>query len=150
MNTVKNTMLQHALEKCWATTPPARPNFTQISEEFDVKRTTLRNHYNRSQLENPVAPDGRRHLSQTQEDVLLEQIDFLALRKIFYTPAVLRNMAAEITGQIPSSSWSRRFINRHHDRVRCLIVQGMEATRHTAEYKPTFDAYFDLLSLYSH
>ena len=118
--------------------------------EFDVKRFTLRDNYNRSLQGGCSTTDGRSALSEDQEKVLLEQIGFLALRGIFYTPVVLRNMAAVITGKMPSASWARRFVEKHRESLSCLISQGMESTRHTAEYRPTFDAYFDLVSGHSH
>ncbi|EIW70259.1 hypothetical protein TREMEDRAFT_29569, partial [Tremella mesenterica DSM 1558] len=138
--------LTAALLDCHKVTPPSIPNFSVIAKEHNIVRTTLSRNYYRS-LCDPL-PDKRSnnaHLDEHQEAVLVKRILELGKRRLYPTPAILRNMAYEICDTLPSSKWATRFIDRHKDKLRCMKVYGMEKSRHTAEYRPIFEEYFDIL-----
>lgn len=135
-----------ALEACHQHQGPTRPNFSAIAHLHSVDRKTLQRHYDRSLQPHLHLEDSRCLLSKEQEGVLLDHLERLGKRHLFITPAVLRNMATEITQHQPSDSWARKFVKKHGDRVKCMVVGGMEASRHAAEYQPVFDKWFDLVS----
>ncbi|EIW72019.1 hypothetical protein TREMEDRAFT_58164 [Tremella mesenterica DSM 1558] len=137
--------LTAALLDCHRVAAPTVPNFSAIAKEHNVVRTTLSRHYYKSLHDIP--PDGRSnqaHLDEHEEAVLVKRVLELGKRRLYPTPAILRNMAYEICGTLPSSKWATRFIDRHKDKIKCMRVHGMEKSRHAAEYKPIFEEYFDI------
>ncbi|EIW65542.1 hypothetical protein TREMEDRAFT_66455 [Tremella mesenterica DSM 1558] len=138
--------LTAAVLDCHKVIPPKVPNFSTIAKEHNVVRTTLSRNYYKSLHEIP--PDGRSnqsHLDEHEEAVLVKRVLELGKRRLYPTPAILRNMAYEICGTLPSSKWATCFIDRHKDQIKCMRVHGMEKSRHTAEYKPIFEEYFDIV-----
>ena len=87
----------------------------------------------------------RRLLDDHQEIELLKRLDIMAAKRLYPTPTILRNMAQEIVGQIPGKKWAAGFVKRHGDKITVIRVEGMEKSRHTAEYRPVFEDYFDLV-----
>ncbi|EIW72659.1 hypothetical protein TREMEDRAFT_58826 [Tremella mesenterica DSM 1558] len=142
---MKDSALLAALADCHKSTPPNRPNFSEIARQHQINRRTLQRNYDSSLQPQLVSVDHRALLTEAQEQVLLEHVESLGKRHLYPTPAILRNMAAEIINHRPSASWASKFIKKHEGRVKCMVIGGMEASRHAAEYRPAFEDYFDQL-----
>ena len=56
-------------------------------------------------------------------------------------------MVGEICGTTASRGWASSFLRQRKHAYKSLIVTGMERSRHTAEYRPVFEHYFDQVRL---
>lgn len=119
-----------APQSCHAHQGPTCPNFTAIARQHSVNRQTLRRHYDRAIHPNQQADDNRSLLSKEQEGVILEYLERLGKQHLFITPVILPNIVAKITQHRPCDSWARHFVKKHHERIKCMVVGGMEASRH--------------------
>ena len=140
-----------AFEECNIAALAKAPNFTQIAAKHALNRVTLSRRWRSARSsETPAGPrTGCELLNEPQREVLFKRMDFLARRNIWPTMAIIRNLAAEILGNDhprPGKCWAQRFVKRYSQRCRCIIVSGMEKSRHTAEYAPVFEHFFDLVS----
>ena len=143
---MSDSVLLAALAACHQDNQDSRPNFSRIAQEHQVDRNTLRRQYEKSLR--PITPkdDPRSLLSLAQEKVVLDYLEYMGKRNLFVTPQILRNLVQSLVGVLPSESWARRFIARHSGTIKTMVVGGMEAVRHSAEYRPVFEAWFDLVS----
>lgn len=142
----KEARMLAALGDCHNSPDSTRPNFSRIAETHTLDRNTLRRHFDRSLL--PISPikDTRSLLSPIEENVIISYLEGLSKRNFFVTPTILRNIVCTMTGKSPCQSWARKFVQRHKEKVKVIKVGGMEASRHAAEYEPTFKHWFDLVS----
>ena len=58
---------------------------------------------------------------------------------------MIQNFASEIAKERVSEAWVTRFINRNHDHLVSKWATGMDATRHKADSREKYEAYFELL-----
>jgi hypothetical protein len=58
---------------------------------------------------------------------------------------MIRNFASEIASESASDAWVTRFLHRNHEHLTSKYTLGMDATRHRADSKSKYEAYFKLL-----
>ena len=123
-----------ALEKCRETGSEKSPNFSAISREFEIGRSTLSRHYHAGSNGDTVKSDHAYEelLDEAQRHLLIQRSRILAQRGLYPTPAILRNLAGEIAGRRPGHDWPSRFLEKYGSDFISVVIQGMEKSRHTA------------------
>lgn len=142
-----NVQFIAALDKCHSIKPLEQINFAAIAREFGICRTTLSRRYRAGSTANAKKNESKSGelLDEAQRHLLLERLWILARRGLYPTPAILRNLAGEIAGRRPGHNWPSRFLKKYGADFKSVVIQGMEPFHHTAEYRPVFEDYFNLV-----
>jgi hypothetical protein len=88
----------------------------------------------------------RQCLTDTQERILIDRINYLSQRQMPPTSHIVRNLAEEIRGAPVGKNWTGQFIRRHKDELKSMYLRNIDNLRVTAEYRPMFELFFDTVS----
>jgi len=88
----------------------------------------------------------RQCLTNEQERVLIDRINYLSERQMPPTSRIVRNLAEEIKGEPVGKNWTGQFIHRHKDELKSMYLRNIDNLRVVAEYAPSFELFFDTVS----
>ena len=123
------------------------PNFTQISEKFGIKQTTLIRRF-KGLCTSRVEATSLHHklLTNTQEEALINQINKLIARGLPLTSHIVKNLAEEIIGREVNKNWTAYFVKRYSIRLKSLYLRNIDNLRMKSEYGPHIQHFFDLVA----
>ena len=85
-------------------------------------------------------------LTIEQEEVLIDQINYLTDWAIPPTSHIIRNLAEKIRGGPVGKNWMGQFVKRHGIRHKSLYLRNIDNLRAGAEYAPMFQLFFNIVS----
>jgi hypothetical protein len=88
----------------------------------------------------------RQCLTNDQEQVLIDRINYLSHRQMPPTSRIVRNLAEEIRGAPVGKNWTGQFIQRHKTELKSMYLRNIDNLRVAAEYAPAFELFFDTVS----
>ena len=123
------------------------PNYTQIALKFGLQRTTLMRRH-KGICDSRVQATSQYHklLTDTQEEVLITQINKLTARGLPPTSHIVKNLAEEIIGREVNKNWTAHFVKRHSSRLKSLYLRNIDNLRMKSEYGPHIQHFFDLVT----
>ena len=123
------------------------PNYTQIALKFGLQRTTLmRRHKGICDSRAQATSQYHKLLTDTQEEVLITQINKLTARGLPPTSHIVKNLAEEIVGREVNKNWTAHFVKRHSSRLKSLYLRNIDNLRMKSEYGPHIQYFFDLVT----
>jgi hypothetical protein len=84
-------------------------------------------------------------LTIAQEEVLIDQINKLIVRKIPLTSYIVRNIAEEIINSAVGKNWMSEFVKRYKDRLISLYLRNIDNMCAKSEYPPMFVLFYELV-----
>jgi len=121
------------------------PNYTAISKEFEIERTTLmRRHKGQTTSRAEATSIHHKLLTDTQEEALISQINKLTARGL---PPTTHIVAEEMIGREVNKNWTSGFVKRHSSRLKSLYLRNIDHLRIKSEYGPHIQYFFDLVAL---
>ena len=122
------------------------PNYTQIALKFGLQRTMLmRRHKGICDSRAQATSQYHKLLTDTQEEVLITQINKLTARGLPPTSHIVKNLAEEIVGREVNKNWTAHFVKRHSSRLKSLYLRNIDNLRMKSEYGPHIQHFFDLV-----
>ena len=122
-------------------------NYTQIALKFGLQRTTLmRRHKGICDSRAQATSQYHKLLTDTQEEVLITQINKLTARGLPPTSHIVKNLAEEIVGREVNKNWTAHFVKRHSSRLKSLYLRNIDNLRMKSEYGPHIQHFFDLVT----
>jgi hypothetical protein len=85
-----------------------------------------------------------------QEEVLIDQINKLIVRKIPLTTQIVRNMAEEIIESPVGKNWTSQFVKWYKDRLTSLYLRNIDNMCAKSEYPPMFVLFYKLVRAILH
>jgi hypothetical protein len=123
------------------------PNYTQIALKFGLQHTTLmRRHKGICDSRAQATSQYHKLLTDTQEEVLITQINKLTARGLPPTSHIVKNLAEEIVGREVNKNWTAHFVKRHSSRLKSLYLRNIDNLRMKSEYGPHIQHFFDLVT----
>ena len=123
------------------------PSYNATAKKYGVSRTTLARRHKGQQISiQQHHAEKLQALTNVQEEALVGQINKLTDRGCPPTPKITTNLAETILGRTLGKNWHRAFITRHKKRLKSLYLHNIDHERQKAEYKPSFEHYFALVS----
>jgi hypothetical protein len=127
----------------------AKPNYAATAKKYGLKRVTLYDRATGKTMSHQAAISMyHQRLTNAQEDVLIDRINYLTNRGIPPTSQMVRNMAEEMIGDAVGKNWTGEFVKRHSDKIMSVYLRNIDRARQTAEYVPVFEQFYDLVWLY--
>lgn len=120
-------------------------NTAAAAKRFNVNRSTLSKRFRGKTGSVARRNEGRRLLTNKQEQELVKQIQRLREWCLPPTPAMVRSWAALICGSEPGKNWSADFRRRHESVLDCRYLNTLDLERHKAESEHSFRRYFNIL-----
>ena len=117
-------------------------NISDIARRYNIVPSTLNRHQNKVTLStSDKAEHPNRLLTIAQEEALIEEINILALRGLYITPKILRNIVEELLGKQIGKNQIYKFVQQYLNRITSWYLKG-----YNCEYKiadnPQFIIYF--------
>ena len=126
-----------------------RPNYSEVARKWEVDRTTLCRRFNGTQgTVEDANSECRQRLTNPQEEVLIDRINYLSNRGIEPTTQMVKNLAEEIIHGPVGKNWASQFVHRHNDKIKSLYLRNIDNARLKSEYAPLYKKFYDLVSLY--
>jgi len=88
----------------------------------------------------------RQCLTNEQERVLIDRINYLSEQQMPPTSRIVRNLAKEIKKEFVGKNWTGQFIHRHKDELKSMYLRNINNLRVVAKYAPSFELFFDTVS----
>ncbi|KAI0993617.1 hypothetical protein K3495_g14567, partial [Podosphaera aphanis] len=85
----------------------------EVARRYNVSRPALSRRFNLKSTSIVGKQESQRLLNNRQEMEILKYIRRLSERFLPPTACIIRNMASELCGSLPSKNWVSRFIARH-------------------------------------
>jgi hypothetical protein len=123
-----------------------KPNLSQVARDYGVNRLQL---YRRHKGICRSISEAREHqhlLSNDQQKVLVEHINYLSGLGIPPTTSMVRVFAWEICQKWPGENWVARFVLSHKDELRSAFLSGFELKRKRADNYYLIQKYFEMVS----
>ena len=122
-----------------------KPNISRMAKKFQVDRTNLGKRFRNESQSATQKHENQQILAPPQERTLITHINRLSEIGLPPTPAMLRNFAAEIAGEMPGKNWSHRFCQRHKDQLLSRYLKPLDNSRKKAESSTEFEHWFELI-----
>jgi hypothetical protein len=123
------------------------PNYTQITLKFGLEHTTLmRRHKGICVSRMKATSLYHKLLTDTQEEILITQINKLTVRGLSPTSHIVKNLAEEIVGHKVNKNWTAHFVKRHSSHLKSLYLRNIDNLRMKSEYGPHIQDFFDLVA----
>ena len=137
-NSTKNKSIELAIAdlKC-----QLKPNINATAKKYGLVESTLRRRFNGETMSIASArATTHQRLSTVQEEVLIDQINYLTDRGLPPTSSIVRNLAEELLQDRVGKNWTSNFVHRHKDRLKSLYFRNIEKKRHKVEYAPVLNS----------
>jgi len=123
------------------------PNYRQIGLKFGIDYTTLmRRHKGLSTSKAEATSLYHKLLTDTQEELLIDQINKLTVRGLAPTTHIVRNLAEEIIGRVVNKNWTAGFVKRYPGRLKSIYLRNIDNLRMKSEWGPHIEYFFDLVA----
>jgi hypothetical protein len=120
-------------------------NIAAVARRFNVNRSTLSKRFRGKAGSVARRIEGRRLLTNKQEQGLVKQIQRLCEWCLPPIPAMVRTWVSLICGSEPGKNWSADFKRRHESILGCRYLNTLDLERHKAESEPSFRQHFNIL-----
>ena len=87
----------------------------------------------------------KQRLNNTQEKVLIKQINLLTDRGMPPTCQVVHNMAEEIIQDTLGKNWVEQFVKRYKEEITSVYLKNMDFYYIRSEYKLIFKHYYQIV-----
>jgi hypothetical protein len=122
--------IEAALAAIDALEPGEKINYTQISNQHGVVRSTLTRRHQRLSTTRGLEGQNRRALHPHQELELIRYIERLTRQGLPPTRPMIRRFASDITKIEVGKGWVDRFIARHDVNLISRWATGIDRARH--------------------
>ncbi len=123
-----------------------RPNFRATAKKYGIGRTTLYRRYtHQTTSREEFLSQSIQCLTKEQEEVLVNQINYLSGRGLHPTSCIVKNMAEAIIKKEVGKNWTSGFITRHKDQLLSLYLKNIDNECVKAEYVLMFELFFQLV-----
>ena len=85
-------------------------------------------------------------LTNAQEEVLIDRINWLTDRALPPTPSIVHNLAEEIAEGVIGKNWVAEFVKRYQDRLKSVYLQTIDRQRVQSEYVPSYQHCYNLVT----
>jgi hypothetical protein len=85
----------------------------------------------------------RQCLTDTQEQVLIDRINYLSERQMPPTSYIVKNFAEEIRGESVGKNWTGQFIQRYRKVLKSMYLRNIDNLRVSAEYALVFELFYN-------
>ena len=85
-------------------------------------------------------------LTNAQEEVLIERINWLTDRALPPTPTIVHNLAEKIIHGPIGKNWVAEFVKRHQDKLKSIYLRTINQQRVQSEYAPSYQLCYDLVT----
>jgi hypothetical protein len=109
-------------------------NIAAVARKYNVSRSTLSKRFRGKTGSVARRVEGRRLLTNKQEEELVKQIQRLCEWCLPPTPAMVRTWASMICGSEPGKNWSAGFRRRHQSVLDCRYLDTLDLERHKADH----------------
>jgi transposase-like protein len=127
------------------------PVIAEVAKRWGLSRSTLSRRWNGITASRKEATSlYHQRLTTAQEEVLIDQINKLTIRKMPPTSQIVRNIAEEIIKGAVGKNWTLQFVKRHGDRLTSLYLRNIDNIRAKSEYPPMFVLFYQLVRVILH
>jgi Tc5 transposase DNA-binding domain len=127
----------------------SKPNYSAVAKKYGLVRSTLtRRALGETTSRKQFQSDKHQCLTDTQEWVLINQINRLTERGIPPTSQMVKNFAEEIIGRSVGKNWVGQFCRRHQNELKSLYLRNIDNLRIKGEYGPTYKLFYDLVEYF--
>jgi hypothetical protein len=127
------------------------PAIAVIATRYGLQRSTLsRRWHGITSSRAEATSEHHQRLTIAQEEVLIDQINKLTVRKMPPTTQIVRNMAEEIIESPVGKNWTSQFVKRYKDRLISLYLRNIDNIRAKSEYPPMFALFYKLVRAILH
>jgi len=125
------------------------PNLSEIALKYGLERSTLsRRVAGKTTSRAEFLSRTHQCLTNTQEHVLINQINRLTERGIPPTSQMVKNFAEEMIGRAVGKNWVGEFCKRHKSELKSLYLRNIDNARVKGEYGPIYQLFFDLVECF--
>jgi transposase-like protein len=122
-----------------------------VAKRYGLQRSTLsRRWHGITSSRAEATSEHHQRLTIAQEEVLIDQINKLTVRKMPPTSQFVRNMAEEIINSSVGKNWTAQFVKRYNNRLTSLYLRNIDNMRAKSEYPPMFALFYELVRLILH
>jgi hypothetical protein len=122
-------------------------DYSQAAAKFGCDRTSVSKRIRLLTQPRHVADSlYRQCLTNEQEEVLIDRINYLSERQMPPTSSIVKNLAEEIRGKPVGKNWTSQFVRRHKGELKSMYLRNIDNIRVAAEYAPMFTYFYDIVS----
>jgi AraC-like DNA-binding protein len=126
------------------------PNIAATARKYGIGRTRLSRHFRGLITSRDEYRNRMRLLSKQQDLRLLELVNSLSRDGFPPRPKLIRQLARDLCGVLPTRNWPQRWLKQHSDELSSGNLKGFDLARKKADSYWQYDAYFDLVFWYFH
>ena len=124
-----------------------KPNYARTAKEYGLVASTLRRrHQGLTMSKENAKSEYWQKLTNAQEEVLIERINWLTDRALPPTPTIVHNLAEEIIHGPIGKNWVAEFVKRHQDKLKSIYLRTIDQQRVQSEYAPSYQLCYDLVT----
>ena len=124
-----------------------KPNISATAKKHHVDRSVLSRRFRGVATSAQEKAQNQCLLSPIQERDLVLYINKLTEIGLPPTPAMVRNIAGDISEKIPGKDWSHRFCKRWRHTLDSRYLQAIDLSRQKADSERSYTFYFELLDI---
>ena len=122
-------------------------NYYATANKYGLNANTLKNRFTGKTASRSTAQvEANGILSPTQEEVLVDRINYLSERGMPPTPQYVVNLVQEMVEKEVGNYWISCFIKRHDDEFCSIYLDNINYARRVADNSCHFDHYFKQVS----
>jgi hypothetical protein len=137
--------IEAALTAIDALEPGEKINYTKISNQYGVVRSTLARRHQHLSSTCAIRQENQQALHPHQEQELLRYIERLTRQGLPPTRPMIRRFASDIAKRELGKAWVDRYIKRHQIDLISRWATGIDRARHQADSISKYTLYFSLL-----
>jgi hypothetical protein len=119
------------------------PNYTAIALKHNVDRTTLSRRARGITVSRDVSiQNASRLLTDAQEEVILQDMEYLSKKGIYLAPRIIHNSVVAIVQHSIGKNWVSNFQNRHKDRIKSINLVGFDRARVIADNSDIIEQFY--------
>jgi hypothetical protein len=125
------------------------PNYREIARRFNLTYTTLLRHakgITRSRTE--FQSEINQNLNDTQERILIKQINRLTDRDIPPISRIVKNFTEKMIGREVGKNWVSDFCKWHSSELKSLYLCNIENLCVKGEFGPIYKLFYDLVECF--
>ena len=124
-----------------------KPNYARTAKEYGLVASTLRRrHQGLTMSKEAAISEYWQKLTNAQEEVLIERINWLTDRALPPTPTIVYNLAEKIAGRPIGKNWVAEFVKRHQDILKSVYLRTIDRKRVQSEYAPFYQRCYDMVT----
>lgn len=123
-----------------------KPNIAATARKYKIERTRLHRLFKGTIGTREQFIESKQLLSQQQDLRLLKVLNRLTKDGIPPTPKIVRQLAHDLCGKLPSKNWPSTWLKRHQRDLTAGHLIGFDLDRKKADSLWQYSAYFSLVS----